>query len=77
MIINCYQNYEYVINENVSTIYKIIKKINYTNFDEKRLFELGIQGILQASRDFDIRYNVDFSKFCVKYIIINIKNKVI
>ena len=76
MIINCYQNYEYVINENVSTIYKIIKKINYTNFDEKRLFELGIQGIFKASRDFDIRYNVDFSKFCVKYIIINIKNKV-
>ncbi len=76
MSINCYQNYEYVINENISTIYRIIKKINYTNVDEKRLFEFGIQGIFKASMDYDVRYDIPFSKFCVKYIIINIKNKV-
>lgn len=76
MIMNCYQNYEYVINENIPTIYRIIKKINHINFDEKRLFELGIQGIFKASMDYDIRKNIDFSKFCVKYIIVNMKNKI-
>lgn len=76
MSINCYQNYEYVINENINVIYRIIKKINYVNLDEQRLFELGIQGIFKASIDFDIRNHIDFSKFCVKYIITNMKNKI-
>ena len=76
MSINCYQNYEFVINENIGIVYRIISKINYINLDEKRLFELGIRGIFKASMDYDIRDNIDFSKFCVKYIIINIKDKI-
>ena len=76
MNLECYQNYEYVIKNNINVIFRIIRKINYMNVDENKMFELGIQGIIQACIDFDVRSNKDFSKFCVKYIINNIKNKI-
>ena len=76
MNLECYQNYEYVIKNNINVIFRIIRKINYMNIDENKMFELGIQGIIQACNDYDVRYNKDFSKFCIKYIINNIKNKI-
>ena len=70
-----YRSYEYVINDNIDLVYKIINKLNYNLVIFDELLNAGFKGLYQAIRKFDLQVHQDFAKFAVKYIVISIKGK--
>ncbi len=69
---NCY---EYILNENVDLIYILARRFTQDAKVYDELINVGFKGLYKAIRQFDMKLNKSFAKFAVKFIIVDMKNK--
>lgn len=70
-----YRKYEYVINENFDLVYIIASRLAIDENSQESLIMAGFDGLLTASRNYDILVNGSFSKYVVTHILKSMKSK--
>ncbi len=70
-----YENYEYVIKENLGLVYHIVNRFKVSAFDREDLVQVGMMGLFAAARSFDLNRGVKFSTYAVPFILGNIKKE--
>lgn len=59
--------------ENMSLVWSLVHRFNYTNYDKEELFQIGCLGLIKAINKFDLNYQVAFSTYAVPIILGEIK----
>lgn len=62
-----------LVMENMSLVWSLVHRFNYTNYDKEELFQIGCIGLIKAINKFDLQYQVAFSTYAVPIILGEIK----
>jgi RNA polymerase sporulation-specific sigma factor len=62
--------------DNVNLVFNIVKRMNYSFYDQEDLIQAGLMGLNQASKRYDPSKNVTFSTYATYYIVGEIKKEI-